>query len=475
MTKISGLSSVGTLHSDDLLIDVDTHDTSMAATGTDKKLTVAQLASGMTALGLVAPGSGGGSTPVTLTDASTVAVNAALGTNFRLLFTSGVGTTRLIGAPSNPADGQQITLTFAQDSSGGRVVTWASAWGFPVNGTPILSTAPSFVDVLSFTYNASLALWLNTMNDFGYTNGTTLFQDNFAGPSGSLPSAANWAIQVCGYEDDPTGGSMNYRDDPSNVYVNGSGQLVIAVTASSGGSTTAQAQGNYCSARISTFQDGLLNGAASVTRPGFRPFTAYWGTYTVVAKIATTGTVGFWPAIWCYGASAGPGGPNPGAWPAMGEIDVLEQFGTASGKGDLTHGYGDIIGPGLPGTAGSAWGNGYASVANLETPAGINVADGSFHTFQMIIPQNCSQIAMYCDGTAYTGSPVTETAWKAAASTAGFPYAVWPFGPGAMLGPILNVATGGPTAVVAGMPYPASGQTFPANILTVSSVSWTQP
>ena len=47
-TKISALAAVGTLHSDDLLVDVDVHDTTMAASGTDKKLTVNQLIGGAT-------------------------------------------------------------------------------------------------------------------------------------------------------------------------------------------------------------------------------------------------------------------------------------------------------------------------------------------------------------------------------------------------------------------------------------------
>ncbi len=47
-TKISALAAVGTLHADDLLVDVDVHDTSMAASGTDKKLTITQLTGALT-------------------------------------------------------------------------------------------------------------------------------------------------------------------------------------------------------------------------------------------------------------------------------------------------------------------------------------------------------------------------------------------------------------------------------------------
>ena len=42
-TAISNLTAAGTVHSDDLLVDVDVHDLTMASSGTDKKLTVSQL------------------------------------------------------------------------------------------------------------------------------------------------------------------------------------------------------------------------------------------------------------------------------------------------------------------------------------------------------------------------------------------------------------------------------------------------
>ena len=64
---------------------------------------------------------------VTLTDALTVAVNAALGNDFRLLMTSGVGATRALGAPSNPVDGRKIIFQVTQDSAGSRLLTMPAA------------------------------------------------------------------------------------------------------------------------------------------------------------------------------------------------------------------------------------------------------------------------------------------------------------------------------------------------------------
>lgn len=98
---------------------------------------------------------------VTLTDASTVSVNAALGNDFRLLTTSGVGATRALGAPSNPVDGQKIIFQVTQDASGSRLVTYNAAYEFGTGlASPTLSIAANAIDVLGFIYNAAKAKWL---------------------------------------------------------------------------------------------------------------------------------------------------------------------------------------------------------------------------------------------------------------------------------------------------------------------------
>jgi hypothetical protein len=97
----------------------------------------------------------------TLTDASTVAINAALGNDFQLLMTTGVGATRAMGTPSNSLSGQSMSIDFQQPASGGPcAVTWSSAWDFGVSGSPVLSTTASAVDVIGFKYSALLSKWL---------------------------------------------------------------------------------------------------------------------------------------------------------------------------------------------------------------------------------------------------------------------------------------------------------------------------
>ena len=113
---------------------------------------------GATFTGWVAPA------VVSLTDASTVTVNAALGNDFRLTMTSGVGSTRALGAPSNPVDGQKIILQVTQDSSGSQLLTYASGSGGYEFGTgltsPTLSTGANYTDLLGFVYNATKSKWL---------------------------------------------------------------------------------------------------------------------------------------------------------------------------------------------------------------------------------------------------------------------------------------------------------------------------
>lgn len=111
--------------------------------------------------------------PAVLTDASTVLVNAALGSFFRLTFTSGVGATRTIGVPSNPTDGQMILFELIQDGSGSRTVTWSSStggyeWGATIP-VPTLTTTASKTDYVGFVYNSTANVWRGIAYALTYT------------------------------------------------------------------------------------------------------------------------------------------------------------------------------------------------------------------------------------------------------------------------------------------------------------------
>lgn len=125
-----------------------------AASCTGNAATATNLAGGATFPAYTAP------KVVSLTDASTVAINAALGNDLRLTMTSGVGSTRALGAPSNAVDGQRIDIMVTQDSSGSRLLTYNAAFEFSTGlPSPTLSTGANLTDILGFIYNAAKSKW----------------------------------------------------------------------------------------------------------------------------------------------------------------------------------------------------------------------------------------------------------------------------------------------------------------------------
>lgn len=106
--------------------------------------------------------------PVTLTDAATVATNAALGNYFRL---STATTGRIIGVPTNPTDGQTCMWELTNTSGGS--ITFAAlpttAGGFNMGPTAaITATVTLKADIITATYNSVQGKWLVTSILKGY-------------------------------------------------------------------------------------------------------------------------------------------------------------------------------------------------------------------------------------------------------------------------------------------------------------------
>lgn len=93
--------------------------------------------------------------PVILTDAVTIATDAALG-NF---FQATLGGNRTLGAPTNPTDGQKIVYKFVQDGTGGRTLAFNAIFNFGTFPTLVLSGAPGKVDYMGVIYNGTTSLW----------------------------------------------------------------------------------------------------------------------------------------------------------------------------------------------------------------------------------------------------------------------------------------------------------------------------
>jgi hypothetical protein len=98
---------------------------------------------------------GQGVTFVALTDAATITTDAALSNYFRVTLAGD----RTLANPSNPRDGQTIEWHIRQDGTGSRLLSYGSAFRWPDDTAPTLSTGPNRVDVIVATYRSDLARW----------------------------------------------------------------------------------------------------------------------------------------------------------------------------------------------------------------------------------------------------------------------------------------------------------------------------
>lgn len=104
-------------------------------------------------------------TPVTLTDAATIATNAALGNWFRVT----LGGNRTLGNPTNPADGQKIVWELIQDATGTRTITLDTAFALGTDLSAVtLTTTANKRDFLGAVYNSTAAKWYVLSLSRGY-------------------------------------------------------------------------------------------------------------------------------------------------------------------------------------------------------------------------------------------------------------------------------------------------------------------
>ena len=87
-----------------------------------------------------------------LTDAATVATNAALSNSFTLT----IGGNRTLGTPTNLVAGQTVIWVITQDGAGGRTLAYNAAFKWPGGVAPVLSTAIGAVDMITgYVLNSS--------------------------------------------------------------------------------------------------------------------------------------------------------------------------------------------------------------------------------------------------------------------------------------------------------------------------------
>jgi beta-glucanase (GH16 family) len=224
-----------------------------------------------------------------------------------------------------------------------------------------------------------------------------VWSDEFNGPPGAAPDPANWRYDL-GASGWGNRELENYTNSRDNSYMDGAGNLVIKAIKTESG---------YTSARLKT--------------QGIHSFT--YGK--VEGRIRIPYGQGIWPAFWMLGDDKARG------WPAIGEIDIMENIGKEPG---IVHG--TAHGPGYSG------GNGIGKPYPLPTG---RFAD-DFHVYT--IEWGPDAIEWFVDGHSYcklarNGIPGGTT---------------WAFDHPFFL--ILNLAVGGQWPG-----YPADSTQFPQQML----------
>ncbi len=145
---------------------------------------------------------------------------------------------------------------------------------------------------------------------------TLVWSDEFDGPAGQLPSAANWTFDI---GTDWGNNQLEYDTDrPENVSLDGDGNLAITAREES------YIGSAYTSGRIKT--QGL--------------FEQTYGRFEARIRLPTG--QGIWPAFWMLGNDIDTVG-----WPECGEIDIMEYRGQ-----EPTMVLGTVHGPGYSGGGG---------------------------------------------------------------------------------------------------------------------------
>lgn len=157
-----------------------------------------------------------------------------------------------------------------------------------------------------------LPLWSCSDDDDTETpNWRLVWQDEFDGPAGQLPSSDNWVFDIGRGPDGDGWGNrelQSYTNNPDNVSLDGQGNLNI----------TALNAGGFTSARITTKGK----------------FEQRYGRFE--ARIKLPYGPGLWPAFWMLGSNI-----DQVDWPQCGEIDIMEFKGQ---EPNIIHG--SMHGPG---------------------------------------------------------------------------------------------------------------------------------
>jgi beta-glucanase (GH16 family) len=214
----------------------------------------------------------------------------------------------------------------------------------------------------------------------------TAWSDSFNGPTGSGVSAVHWKYDNGQGAIFGTGEVEQTTSLPANVHLDGNGNLDIV--ALKNGPTWTSGRIQTTRAQFEAPAGGEMIISASIRQPN------------------PTNAVGYWPGFWLLG---------PGAWPATGEIDILEDvdaYNLVSGTlhcGNLTQRNPDgSFGPCHEHTGLSS---GFRPCPDCQN---------TYHTYSVLIDRRDTgheQIAWYLDGRQYfsvSENRVGSAAWTPA-------------------------------------------------------------
>ncbi|UCM86457.1 glycoside hydrolase family 16 protein [Streptomyces marincola] len=270
---------------------------------------------------------------------------------------------------------------------------------------------------------------------------TLQWSDDFTGPSGSLPSSANWQIDIGrSYPGGPdawgTGEVQTYTDSPANLSLDGTGNLRIT--------PLRDAAGNWTSGRIETRRADFKAPAGGVLRMESR---------LQVPNVTGAAALGYWPAFWALGS---PYRGNYWNWPGIGEFDVMENVNGINSVWGVLH---CGTAPGGPCNESNGLG--------ASRPCPGSTCQSAFHTYSFEWDRSVSpnQLRWYVDGQLYHSvaqNQLDATTWANMTEHAGYFI-------------LLNVAMGGafPDGV-AGHATPTAS-TVPGRPMLVDYVAvWTR-
>ncbi|GGX00826.1 glycoside hydrolase family 16 protein [Streptomyces chartreusis] len=237
---------------------------------------------------------------------------------------------------------------------------------------------------------------------------TQVFLDDFQGAAGSGVNTSDWRYATGkGYPGGPanwgTGEIETMTNSTNNVSLDGNGNLRIT--------PRRDASGNWTSGRIETNRTDFQPPAGGKLRVESR---------IQVPNVTGAAAKGYWPAFWMLG---GPYRGNYWNWPAVGELDIMEN----------TQGMNTVFATMHCGTSPGGPCNETSGIGGNTTCSGTTCQAG-FHTYRMEWDRSTSveEIRFYLDGVNFhtvRANQVDATTWANATNHGFFV--------------ILNVAMGG--------------------------------